>query len=78
MSVEDSSMNIDKKESDSDSGVDITLDLSKMKLELLEKTKQCQDRGLTHSFKWLSEILYSIRYVRTYINNVFNRVTVNH
>lgn len=39
----------------------IDLDLPELKAEILAKIYQCQQRGLTHSFKWLSEILYSLR-----------------
>ena len=39
----------------------LDLDLPELKAEILVKIHQCQQRGLTHSFKWLSEILYSLR-----------------
>ena len=66
-----SSMAIDKKENESDSEEEIIiLDLPKMKLELMQKTKECQERGLAHSYKWLSEIRYSIRYVANTILSI--------
>ena len=56
-------MAVDKNDYEPDAEIDIKLNLTEMKLELLQKTKECQERGLLHSFKWLSEVLYSIRYV---------------
>ena len=56
-------MAVDKNEYEPDAEIDIKLNLTEIKLELLQKTKECQERGLLHSFKWLSEVLYSIRYV---------------
>lgn len=44
-----------------ESSLTLDLDLSSIKSEVLSKAVECQTRGLTHSFKWLSEILYSIR-----------------
>lgn len=46
---------------DKDNADCIDLDLPELKAEILSKIYQCQQRGLTHSFKWLSEILYSLR-----------------
>ena len=46
---------------DKDNADCIDLDLPELKAEILAKIYQCQQRGLTHSFKWLSEILYSLR-----------------
>ena len=60
-SAESSSMAIDKKGNESDADEEIILNLPQMKLELMQKTKECQERGLAHSYKWLSEIRYSIR-----------------
>ena len=37
------------------------INIPSMKTEILEKAAECQQRGLTHSFKWLSEILYALR-----------------
>lgn len=39
----------------------LDLNLSSLKAEVLAKAVECQSRGLTHSFKWLSEILFSVR-----------------
>ena len=41
----------------------IQLDLPQMKLELLVKCVEYQQRGLCQSYKWLAEISYSLRYV---------------
>ena len=39
----------------------IDLDLEAMKRELMVKIRECQERGLTQSFKWLAEILHALR-----------------
>ena len=41
----------------------LQLDLSTLKAEVLSKAVECQSRGLTHSFKFLSELGYSLRNV---------------
>ena len=64
-------MAVDKNEYEPDAEIDIKLNLTEIKLELLQKTKECQERGLLHSFKWLSEVLYSIRYVIHTIYDLF-------
>jgi len=40
----------------------MNLNLPEIKRELIGKSVECQRRGLAHSFKWLSEILYALRY----------------
>jgi len=40
---------------------EITLDLPAVKAEVLTNAIGCQSRGLIHSYKWLSEILFSLR-----------------
>ena len=40
-----------------------SLDLPSIKKEILGKCKECQDRGLTQSYKWLAEILFALKYV---------------
>jgi len=42
----------------------IDLDLEAMKRELMVKIRECQERGLTQSFKWLAEILHALRGVK--------------
>ena len=39
----------------------IPLDLAAVKKELIKKSRECKERGLTHSFKWLAEIKFSVR-----------------
>ena len=39
----------------------ISLDLEAVKAELLVKCRECQERGLTQSFKWLAEIIHSLK-----------------
>ena len=48
-----------------DAGVMIPLDLPLIKLELSKKAAECQQRGLAHSYKWLAEISYALRYEST-------------
>ena len=40
-----------------------SLDLPAIKREILIKCKECQDRGLTQSYKWLAEILFALKKV---------------
>ena len=40
----------------------IPLNLPLMKLELTKKAAECQQRGLAHSYKWLAEISYALRF----------------
>jgi len=42
----------------------INLDLEGIKRELLIKSRECQERGLTQSFKWLAEILHALKGVK--------------
>jgi hypothetical protein len=42
----------------------IRLDLPHLKVEVHSKAVECQQRGLMQSFKWLSEILFTMRYVQ--------------
>jgi len=42
----------------------INLNLESLKKELLIKTRECQERGLTQSFKWLAEILHALRGIK--------------
>lgn len=42
----------------------IALDLESIKRELLVKSRECQERGLTQSFKWLAEIRHSLKDVK--------------
>jgi len=44
----------------------LELDLSTLKAEVLSKAVECQSRGLTQSFKFLSELGYSLRHVSVY------------
>ena len=46
-----------------DGGLILQLDLSTLKAEVLSKLVECQSRGLTHSYKFLSELGYSLRQV---------------
>ena len=46
-----------------DTDLVLQLDLSTLKAEVLSKAVECQSRGLTHSFKFLSELGYSLRNV---------------
>jgi hypothetical protein len=39
----------------------IPLDLLTMKKEIGQKSRECQERGLTHTFKWLAEIQFALR-----------------
>ena len=39
------------------------LDLPAIKKEILLKCKECQERGLTQSYKWLAEILFALKKV---------------
>ena len=41
----------------------INLDLAAIKKEILRKCNECQQRGLTQSYKWLAEVLYVLRNV---------------
>ncbi|XP_059082328.1 cell division cycle protein 23 homolog [Tigriopus californicus] len=43
--------------------IHLDLDLPAIKLELLQKSLECQQRGLSHSHKWLAEINYALRSV---------------
>ena len=45
-------------------GLSLHLDLSTLKAEVLSKLVECQSRGLTHSYKFLSELGYSLRHVK--------------
>ena len=56
----DTSTSLRAFEDDEDSE-DFSLDLPNLKVEIMQKTCECLQRGLTHSYKWLSEILYSLR-----------------
>ena len=70
-------MAVDKNDYEHDAAeIDIKLNLPEMKLELLQKTRECQERGLLHSFKWLSEVLYSIRYVHGKFGNEICNVSI--
>ena len=40
-------------------GLAFTLDLPEIKKEILQKCNECQQRGLTQSYKWLAEILFA-------------------
>ncbi len=42
----------------------IELSLPEMKTEIWEKAIECRERGLSHSFKFLSELLYTLREVK--------------
>ena len=44
----------------------IDLDLEAMKRELMVKIRECQERGLTQSFKWLAEILHALRWCKSH------------
>ncbi len=50
-----------KSPSEEEAELKLDLDLSQLKAEVLSKSVEYQSRGLTHSFKWLSEILFAIR-----------------
>ncbi len=39
----------------------IPLDLVSMKKEIMTKCRECQERGLVQTFKWLAEIQYALR-----------------
>ena len=39
----------------------IPLDLVTIKHEIAQKCRECQDRGLIQTFKWLAEIQYALR-----------------
>ena len=39
----------------------IPLDLQTIKHEITQKCRECQQRGLLHTFKWLAEIQYALR-----------------
>ncbi len=39
----------------------VQLDLPLVKREILEKVKACSERGLTQTFKWLSELSYALK-----------------
>ena len=41
------------------------LDLPNIKKEILVKCNECQQRGLTQSYKWLAEILYALKTVKS-------------
>ena len=40
----------------------IILDLPAIKRELLQKTRECAQRGLGQTFKWLAEISHTLKY----------------
>lgn len=42
----------------------IPLNLPEIKLELRNKSRQCQDRGLAKTFKWLAEISHALKSVK--------------
>ena len=44
-------------------GLAFTLDLPEIKKEILHKCNECQQRGLTQSYKWLAEILFAFKKV---------------
>ena len=50
-----------------------SLDLPAIKREILIKCKECQDRGLTQSYKWLAEILFALKKVPFKSPNVSNQ-----
>ena len=39
----------------------IPLDLVAMKKEIMTKCRECQERGLVQTFKWLAEIQFALR-----------------
>ncbi len=39
----------------------IPLDLPRMKVEVYTKCAECQQRGLTQSYKWLAEISHAMK-----------------
>ena len=53
-----------------------SLDLPSIKKEILGKCKECQDRGLTQSYKWLAEILFALKKVPFKSPNTSNESNV--
>ena len=51
-------------------GLTLHLDLSTLKAEVLSKAVECQSRGLIQSFKFLSELGYSLRHVECLASNI--------
>eukprot|EP00095_Tigriopus_kingsejongensis_P008399 snap_masked-scaffold9_size846264-processed-gene-4.16 protein:Tk08399 transcript:snap_masked-scaffold9_size846264-processed-gene-4.16-mRNA-1 annotation:"cell division cycle protein 23-like protein" len=56
-------MNFSTLSMNSKNAIQLDLDLAGMKLELLRKSLECQQRGLMHSYKWLTEINFALRNV---------------